>query len=86
MHKDCHKEREDNQRHYLLDNLEVPEGEGATEVGATDAVGRYLKAVLKECHAPAYKDNSNHTVALQARLKGDMTIPRKGHKDIGADK
>ena len=82
VHKDCHKEREDHKRYYLLNNLKVPEGEGATEVGTTDTVGGNLKAILKECHTPTNEDNSEHTVALQARLKGDMAIPRKGHKDI----
>ena len=64
MHKENHKEGKDGERYYLLDNLEVPEGEGAAMNLATYAVGRHLEAVLKECYTPADEDNGQHAKLL----------------------
>lgn len=79
------KECKDHQRDNLLNDLQLPKGEGASEFCATDAVGRYLEAVLKEGNAPTDKYDSNDAVALKLRLEGYMAIPRQRHKDIGAD-
>ena len=79
------KECEDNQRDNLLDDLQLPQRKRSTKLGATYAVGGNLEAVLKQCYTPAEQHDSNHTVALQARLEGDVAVPRKGHKDIRAD-
>ena len=65
-----------------MNNLQVPQREGTTHRLATYAVGRHLKAVLQECHRPTYEYDGNNAIALQLRLKGYMTIPREGHKDI----
>ena len=58
------KECKDNQRDNLLDNLQLPEGEWASELCATNAVGRHLEAVLKQCDAPADKHDGHDAVAL----------------------
>ena len=79
------KECKDHQRDNLLNDLQLPEGEGTSEFCATDAVGWHLEAVLKEGDAPTDKYDSNDAVALKLRLEGYMAIPRQRHKDIGAD-
>ena len=76
------EQREDHKRDNLLDNLQLPQREGASELGTADTVGGNLKAVLKECYAPANQHDGNHAVTLQTRLKGDVAIPRERHKDI----
>ena len=84
LDKEYGKEREDNKRDNLLDNLQLPECEGATKLVTTDTVGRHLEAVLEKSDTPADKHDGNNTVALQLRLKGDVAIPGKCHKDIRA--
>ena len=79
------KECEYNQRDNLLNDLQLPEGEGTSEFCATDAVGWHLEAVLKEGDAPTDKYDGYDAVALKLRLEGYMAIPRQRHKDIGAD-
>ena len=59
------KECEYNQRYNLLDNLQLPEGEGASEFCATDAVGWHLETVLKEGDAPTDKYDGYDSVALE---------------------
>lgn len=86
VHEYHHKEREDHKRHHLLNNLQVPQRKWASHSLAADAVGRYLEAVLEECYRPANEDDSDDAIALQPRLKGDVSIPSQGHKDIGAYK
>ena len=86
LDKEHRKEGEDDQRDNLLNDFELPQRERASKLMAADAVSRHLKAVLEECNTPADKYDGNNAVTLQTRLKGDMTIPCQGHKDIGADK
>ena len=85
LNKKHSKKCEDNKRDNLLNDLQLPEGEGTSEFCATDAVGWHLEAVLKEGDAPTDKYDSNDAVALELRLEGYMAIPRQRHKDIGAD-
>ena len=59
------KECKDHQRYNLLNDLQLPEGEGTSEFCATDAVGWHLEAVLKEGNAPTDKYDSNDAVALK---------------------
>ena len=82
LNKQHGKEGKDNQRDNLLDNLQLPEGEGAAKFVATNAVGWNLEAVFKQGDAPADKHDGNNTIALKLRLKGDVAIPSKCHKDI----
>ena len=70
----------------------MPEGEWATKLCAAEAVRGHLKAVLEECHAPAYEYHHEHALeqeglvgrreAFELILKGDMSVPRQGHKDV----
>ena len=82
LDKEYGKEREDHQRDNLLDNLELPEGKWAAQLGATYAVGGHLEAVLKKCDTPADKHDAYHAVALQLRLECNVSIPCQCHKDI----
>ena len=82
VHEEHHEEGEYRERHHLLDNLQMPEGEGSAMHLATDAVGRHLEAVLEERYAPANQHDGDHAILLQLRAKGDMSIPRQGHKDV----
>ena len=47
-----------NQRDDLLNNFQLDQAERATIVAETDAVGRNLKTIFKECQEPAEKDNT----------------------------
>jgi hypothetical protein len=48
----------------------------------TDAIGRDLKTVFKECDEPAYEYDSQEGSIFIFQ----MTIPGKGHEDIGNGK
>ena len=73
----------------------MPEGEWTTKLCAAEAVCGHLKAVLEECHAPAYEYHYEHALeqeglvgrreAFELILKGDMSVPRQRHKDVRAD-
>lgn len=79
------KEREHHKRDDLLNDLQLPQCEGAAELHAADAVGGDLKAVLEEGYTPAEEYDSDDAVALETRLEGYMAIPCQGHKYVRAD-
>ena len=48
----------------------------------SDAVGVESGECPAGINRPTYEYDGNNAIALQLRLKGYMTIPREGHKDI----
>jgi len=71
------EDAEDGERDDLLNDLELC---GRELVGA-ETVGRDLQAVLKKRDAPGDKDGLPKWDALEF----EMTVPGKGHEDIGAN-
>ena len=69
------EDAEDNQRNHFLNDLELH----GREAVRAKAVGRDLEAILKEGNRPTHEDD------LPERLvaKAEMTIPGKGHEDVG---
>ena len=82
LDKQYGKESKDNKRYDLLNNLQLPQGEGAAKLLAADTVGGDLKTVLKKGDTPTDEHNTHNAVTLELRLKGYMTIPCQCHKDI----
>lgn len=78
---------EDDERHYLLDDFELHQREGAAVAGEADAVGRNLAGILEEGDAPREEDDGKqgpmggnlHLLQLQ------VTVPGEGHEDVGDD-
>jgi len=71
------EDTEDHQRDNLLDYLEL---DGREAIGA-QAVGRHLKAVLKEGDGPTDQDDLPQRLVTEA----EMAVPGEGHEDVGDD-
>ena len=76
----------DDQRDTLLNHFQLYERERTAVALETNAVGRYLTTILKECDAPRKDDDANQSpvVADVCLLQFQMAIPGKRHKDIAA--
>ena len=76
FHEDDGEDREDQQGDDFLDHFELPDREGASQLGAADAVGRDLETVFEQGDPPAEQDDGQHPEALyiQVELKcvGDL--------------
>ena len=77
MEVEGHKYAEDQQRDHFLDHFQLHHREAVR----AEAVGRNLKAVFEEGNAPTDEDD------LPKRLltKAQVTVPGKGHEDVGED-
>lgn len=84
-HTDEHEERKDRKRDNLLNNLELPKCEGASEGGRTEAVGRDHKAVLGQSDQPRNEDDGHQTQLLELGLEGDLAVPGQRHEGIRYD-
>ena len=80
-------DREDGQRDYLLDDLELHQVEGTSVDCRADAVTRDLKAVFEEGNAPGeeYDQNERPSVGDVHFLEFQMSVPGEGHTDVRAD-
>ena len=75
---------EDEQGDDLLNHLQLDEREGTSIVNKTDAIRRHLADILKESDTPREGDNGNQgpILAYPCFAQLQVTIPRKGHKNI----
>lgn len=80
------KKHKDDERNHLLDDLELHQTKGTAIADKADAIGRHLEAILEESDTPRESNNGNHGPFLKPRqlTQLQVTIPRQGHKDIGA--
>lgn len=85
FHEDDGEDREDQQGDDLLDHFELPDREGASQLGAADAVGRDLETVFEQGDPPAEQDDGQHPEALYFGFESDMPVPSQCHKGIGKD-
>ncbi len=68
---------EDEQRHHLLDRLQLRRGID----GRPEPVGRHGEAILKEGDAPTGDDDEPQRLARELQVP----IPGERHEDIGGD-
>ena len=75
---------EDDERHALLNPLELHQCEWTAVVDEAIAVGWHLAAVFKEGYRPTEDDDSKQRpVAAHARLlQLEMSIPSQRHKNV----
>lgn len=85
FHEDDGEDREDQQGDDFLDHFELPDREGASQLGAADAVGRDLETVFEQGDPPAEQDDGQHPEALYFGFESDMPVPSQCHKGIGKD-
>lgn len=85
LHEEHGEEGEDDERHDLLDHFQLPDRERAAQRGAAEPVGRDLKAVFEECHAPAHQHDGGHAEAFGFRPEGDVSVPGERHEDVRYD-
>ena len=71
------EDAEDDERNHFLNDLELHGGEAV----CAKAIGRDLEAVLKEGNRPTDEDD----FPKRLMAKAEMTVPGKGHEDIGDD-
>ena len=84
--EDHREEREDRNRHHLLDYLELHQAEGTAVADVAVAIGRDLEGVLEESQAPAQQDHQIEWCVVgddPHLLQLDVPVPREGHKDVG---
>ncbi len=76
---------EDYQRYYFLDDLQLHQRKRAAVADEADAIGWNLKRILGKSYHPREKDDGvERPVGNNLQfLKFQVTIPRKGHEDIG---
>ena len=84
LEEDVGDDGEDDERHALLNHLELHQVEGTAIIDESDSVGRYLTAVFKEGDGPAECDDSDEgPVAAGARLlQFQMSVPCQRHEDV----
>ena len=84
LEEDDGEDGEDGQRDELLDDLELPEVEGAAVADVADTVGRHHKRILCQGDAPAEKDDQRQgELAEPGRvLQLQMTVPRERHEHV----
>lgn len=85
LHEDQREEGEYRERDHLLDDLQLPDREGTSEFGRTEAVGRYLETVFEQGDAPAQEHDGHQAEALEFRLECDVAVPCQRHEGVGDD-
>ena len=84
LEEEEHEYGEDGERQELLDDLELPEVEGAAVVDEPDAVGRHHETVLNERDAPAEENHQRQRQLAEPgrALQLQMTVPRERHEHV----
>lgn len=85
---DC-EDREDRECDDLLNDLELHKCEWSAIALESVAVGWYHEDVLEESHSPREEDDSVEWCVFWEYLhlcEFKMTVPSKGHEDVGDDK
>lgn len=80
-------DRKDNERHHLLNDLELYKRERSAVVNIPQPVGRHLTDVFKQGDAPR-KENDGHERPVAAHaglLQFQVAVPGKSHEDVGAN-
>ena len=79
LEEDVGDDGEDDERHALLNHLELNQVEGTAIIDESDSVGRYLTAVFEEGDGPTECDDTDEgPVAAYARLlQFQMSVPAK---------
>ena len=85
FHKDQREDGEDRERYDLLNHLQFPDRERASELGRSDAVGRDLEAVFEQGDAPAEEHDDHQSEAFEFGFEGDMPVPGQRHEGVGDD-
>lgn len=83
LHYKQYDDSEDCKRNSLLNDFQLPNGEGSAELSTAAAVGGYHKAILGKCHEPTQKDDGEQPKTFDFALEEDLPIPRERHEDIG---
>ena len=84
-HEDQGEDREDREGDSLLDDLQLPDREGTSELGRADTVGRNLKTVLEQGNAPAEEHDGHQTEAFEFGFECDVSVPGQRHEGVGDD-
>ena len=84
LEEDVGDDGEDDERHALLNHLELNQVEGTAIIDESDSVGRYLTAVFEEGDGPTECDDTDEgPVAAYARLlQFQMSVPCQRHEDV----
>ena len=84
LEEDVGDDGEDDERHALLNHLELNQVEGTAIIDESNSVGGYLTAVFEEGDGPAECDDSDEgPVAAYARLlQFQMSVPCQRHEDV----
>ena len=84
LEEDVGDDGEDDERHALLNHLELNQVEGTAIIDESNSVGRYLTAVFEEGDGPTECDDSDEgPVAAYARLlQFQMSVPCQRHEDV----
>lgn len=79
---------EHHQRDYFLQHFELNQRKGSSVGFKAYSVGRHLKTVFKKGDCPTKHNHAKEWEFGKSRLlrQFEVSIPRKGHKDIGAKK
>ena len=84
LEEDVGDDGEDDERHALLNHLELNQVEGTAIIDESDSVGRYLTAVFEEGDRPTEGDDSyQRPVATHpCLLQFEMPVPSQCHENI----
>ena len=80
------EQREDGERHHLLNHLELHQRKGAAIPHEPDAVGGYLAHVFQKGDGPAedhHPDEGQRGKPADLLAQFQVPIPGDGHKDVG---
>ena len=83
FHEDQREDGEHRERHDLLNDFQLPDRERTAEFGASDAVGRDLKAVFEQRDSPAQQDDGEYPESFEFGFEGDMPVPCQRHEGVG---
>ena len=79
------EDSKDGDGDYLLNHLELHQGESTTIAHESHTVGGHLAGILKERQEPADEDNDVKRRVIRDELhllKLQVTIPSERHKDV----
>lgn len=78
---------EDDQRDYLLDHLELHQGERTAIVDKANTIGRYLTTIFKKSNSPREGDDANKgpMIADTCLLQLEVSVPCQCHEDVAGN-
>ena len=84
LEQDVGDDSEDDERHALLNHLELYERERSSVASEPDAIGRHLAAILQESYRPTecYHADEGPVAAHPRLLQLEVSVPCKSHKHI----